>query len=149
MHIGNVMIEDRGLRQPFAERMRALSIENSTMGYAMATAAYSPDGAAWVDALVAYLDANRQAFDAGVNAIPGLRSIPLEATYLAWVDLSGTGMTPEEIIGRVEGGAGIAANHGATFGPGGEMFLRFNLGTQRARIDEAITRLRGAFSDLQ
>jgi cystathionine beta-lyase len=96
-----------------------------------------------------YLDGNRQVFDAGVNAIPGLRSMPLEATYLAWVDFAGTGMEAAEFIRRVEQGAGIAANHGATFGLGGEAFLRFNLATPRARVTEAVARLQAAFADLQ
>jgi cystathionine beta-lyase len=45
--------------------------------------------------------------------------------------------------------ARIAANHGPTFGPGGESFLRFNLATQRARVEEAAARLTDAFADLQ
>lgn len=108
-----------------------------------------PEGAAWVDALTSYLDGNRRLFDEGVNAIPGLRSMPLEATYLAWVDFAGTGMTTAEFIGRVQKGARIAANHGATFGLGGESFLRFNLATPRARVEQAVERLRLAFGDLQ
>lgn len=102
-----------------------------------------------MDELVPYLDGNRQLFDAAVNEIPGLHSTRLEATYLAWVDFSGTGMSREEFTARVEQGAKIAANHGPSFGTGGENFLRFNLGTQRARVEEACDRLRNAFSDLQ
>jgi cystathionine beta-lyase len=97
-------------------------------------AAYSAEGAAWVDALMLYLDENRRVFDAGVNAIPGLASMPLQATYLAWVDFSGTGMDRAEFTGRVEKTAGIATNHGYTFGAGGETFLRFNIGAPRAQI---------------
>ena len=149
LHIGNAIIPDPDLRKTFARRMRALSIENSTIGFAMATAAYSPEGADWVDALVAYLDGNRRLFDAGVNAIPGITSIPLEGTYLAWVDFAGTGMDVNEFTARVERKAGIAANHGTTFGPGGETYLRFNLGTQRARIEDAVERMTRAFADLQ
>ncbi len=115
----------------------------------MATAAYSPEGAEWVDELAAYLDGNRELFDEGVNAIPGLTSFPLEATYLAWVDFEGTGMAPEEFTARVEKQALIAANHGAAFGSGGENFLRFNLATPRSRVEEAVERLARAFSDLQ
>ena len=115
----------------------------------MATAAYSPAGAAWVDALMAYLDENRRVFDAGINAIPGVRSIPLEATYLAWVDFSGTGMAPAEFIRRVEKDARIAANHGAPFGLGGAQSLRFNIAAPRAQIIEAVGRLQRAFADLQ
>jgi len=84
-----------------------------------------------------------------VNAIPGVRSMRLEATYLGWVDFAGTGMTAEEVQRRVEREARIAASHGATFGLGGESFLRFNIATPRARIDEAVRRLQAAFADLQ
>ena len=148
-HSGNVIIADPGLRATFAARMAALGISPNSFGIAMATAAYSPEGAAWIDALNAYLDGNRQIFDAGVNAIPGLRSMPLEATYLAWVDFAGTGMTRAEFTERVEQGAKIAANHGPSFGLGGESFLRFNLATPRARVEEAVARLQAAFGDLQ
>ena len=148
-HIGNVIIPDEALRKPFAARMAALGISPNSFGMNMAEAGYSPEGAAWVDALMRYIDGNRAVFDAGVNAIPGLRSMPLEATYLAWVDFAGTGMDRAEFTRRVEQGAGIAANHGITFGTGGESFLRFNLATPRARIEDAVARMQAAFADLQ
>ena len=75
--------------------------------------------------------------------------MPLQATYLSWVDFAGTGMAPAEFTARVEQGARIAANHGATFGTGGETFLRFNIATPRARVAEAVERLQRAFADLQ
>jgi len=148
-HSGNVIIEDPDLRARFGARMAALGLSPNSFGLFMATAAYSPEGAAWVDDLVAYLDQNRKAFDAGVNAIPGLRSMALEATYLAWVDFSGTGMEMADFTKRVEQDARIAVNHGPTFGKGGESFLRFNIATPRARVDEAVERLAKAFDDLQ
>ena len=98
---------------------------------------------------MAYLDGNRRLFDDGINAIPGLRSMPLESTYLSWVDFSGTGMAAPEFIARVEKTARIATNHGATFGTGGENFLRFNIAAPRAQVAEAVSRLQKAFADLQ
>ena len=148
-HSGNVIIPDADLRAKFGGRMAALGISPNSFGLHMATAAYSPEGAAWVDELRAYLDTNRQIFDAGVNAIPGLASMPLESTYLAWVDFANTGMTREEFTARVEQTAKIAANHGPSFGKGGDTFLRFNLGAPRAQIEEAVARLQKAFADLQ
>ncbi|HHC29919.1 MAG TPA: aminotransferase, partial [Rhodobacterales bacterium] len=115
----------------------------------LAEAAYSPAGAEWVDALVTYLDGNRRLFDDAVNAIPGVRSMPLESTYLAWVDFSGTGMAQSEVNARVLERARIAANLGPTFGKGGESFLRFNFATPRSIVEEAVDRLTQAFSDLQ
>lgn len=148
-HVGNVIIADDSLRARFARRMAALGLSPNSFGLIMAEAAYSKEGADWVDALCTYLDGNRQIFDAGVNAIPGLRSMALEATYLAWVDFADTGMAPEEFTRRVEREARICVNHGATFGTGGESFLRFNLATPRARVAEAVARLQAAFADLQ
>ncbi|MCX7566751.1 pyridoxal phosphate-dependent aminotransferase [Sulfitobacter sp. F26169L] len=148
-HSGNVIISDPVLREKFATRMAALGLSPNSFGLFMASAAYSPEGAAWVDDLIKYLDGNRRLFDDAVNAIPGLQSMPLEATYLAWVDFEGTGMTREEFTKRVEKGAGIAANHGPTFGKGGESYLRFNIATPRARVKEACDRLAEAFKDLQ
>ena len=148
-HSGNVIIADPALRARFAERMNAMGISPNSFGLFMATAAYSPEGAAWVDALNLYLDENRKVFDAGVNQIPGLKSMPLEATYLAWVDFAGTGMAQTEFIDRVEKVAKIAANHGTPFGAGGESFLRFNLATPRSVVVEAVKRLQAAFADLQ
>ncbi|GGE22499.1 cystathione beta-lyase [Gemmobacter megaterium] len=148
-HTGNIIIPDPALRKRVADTLFGLGISGNSFGLVMATAAYSPEGAAWVDALVDYLDGNRKVFDAGVNAIPGVQSMALEATYLAWVDFAGTGMEVEEFTRRVEQEAGIAANHGSTFGVGGESCLRFNLATPRARVIEAVERLQKAFSDLQ
>ncbi|WP_223421401.1 MalY/PatB family protein [Tateyamaria pelophila] len=148
-HVGNVIIADPDLRKRFDKRMMALGLSPNAFGMFMVPAAYSPEGAAWVDDLVRYLDGNRRLFDEGVNAIPGLRSMPLEATYLSWVDFDGTGMSREEFTKRVQTDAGIAANHGPTFGKGGESWLRFNIATPRARIQEAVERLTRAFGDLQ
>lgn len=148
-HIGNVIIPDTGLRAKFAAVMGGLGISPNSFGLFMATAAYSSEGAAWLDALIDYLTENKRIFDEGVNAIPGLRSMPLEATYLAWVDFSGTGMDRAEFTERVQKGARIAANHGPSFGKGGESWLRFNIATPRARVVEAVSRLQAAFSDLQ
>ncbi|ABD53382.1 MalY/PatB family protein [Jannaschia sp. CCS1] len=148
-HIGNVIIADDTLRATFAGRMAALGMSPNSFGLFMVTAAYSPEGAEWLDELRAYLAENARVFDEGINAIPGLRSMALESTYLAWVDFSGTGMTKDEFTARVTSSAKIAANHGPTFGKGGDSFLRFNIAAPRAVIEDAVTRMKAAFSDLQ
>ena len=148
-HSGNVIISNPNLRQKFSQRIKALGISPNSFGLFMATAAYSPEGAEWLDELLHYIDGNRVIFDKEVNKIPGLSSMPLEGTYLAWVDFSGTGMEEEEFIYRVQEKAKIAVNHGSTFGTGGEKYLRFNLATPRTIVVEATKRLKDTFSDLQ
>lgn len=148
-HVGNAIIADPVLRAAYKAQLLGLGLSPGMFGVDMVAAAYSPEGAAWVDALIPYLDGNRQLFDEGVNAIPGLRSMPLQATYLSWVDMSGTGMSPDEVRARLAKDAKIAANAGETFGTGGEGFIRFNLATPRGNVADAVARLQAAFADLQ
>ncbi|UWQ37566.1 PatB family C-S lyase [Leisingera aquaemixtae] len=146
---GNMIIPDPELRAAMRQRLNTLDYDPSALGVAMITAAYSPEGAEWVDAQIAHLEGNRKLFDDAVNALPGLKSLPLQSTYLAWVDFSGTGMSREEFIKRLRKDAKIATSPGDGFGTGGEFMERFNLATQRARVEDACRRLTSAFSDLQ
>ncbi|MDP5218167.1 MalY/PatB family protein [Ruegeria sp. 2205SS24-7] len=146
---GNMIIPDPELRAAMKHRLATLDYTPSALGVRMIMAAYSPEGAEWVDAQVTHLDENRRAFDAAINAIPGVQSLPLQSTYLAWVDFSGTGMPPEDVAARIRDEAKIAVSPGPGFGTGGETFQRFNLATQLGRVEEAGRRMQHAFRDLQ
>lgn len=149
MHTGNVIIADAKLRAAFDAKMAGLGISPNAFGKHMVAAAYTPEGADWVDALMGYVDGNRKVFDEGMAAIPGVKSMPLEGTYLAWVDFADTGMDPAEVQRRVLRDAKIAVNNGDSFGAGGVSFQRFNLATPRSRVVEAVERMQKAFADLQ
>ncbi|WP_316014787.1 MalY/PatB family protein [Roseobacter sp. HKCCA0434] len=145
---GNVIIADPELRARFQKVHLATGASPNRFGMMMTTAAYS-QGDEWLDAARAYIDENRRILETALDAIPGVRVMPLASTYLCWVDFAGTGMTPEEVQARVQDDAKIAANHGASFGKGGESWLRFNVATRRALVEEAAARLTRAFADLQ
>jgi len=147
--LGTLHIPDSALRARFAARMTALNIQPNLLGVALTRAAYSPRGGEWVDALVSYLAENARVFEQGIEAIPGLRVMPMQGTYLSWVDFAGTGMEMGEVLRRVKGAARIAPGPGKEFGTGGESSLRFNIAMPRARVEEAAQRLQGAFADLQ
>ena len=66
-HTGNVIIADDALRARFASRMMTLGISPNAFGLHMVEAAYSPEGAAWVDGLNTYLDGNRRLFEEGIT----------------------------------------------------------------------------------
>ncbi|MDD9717310.1 PatB family C-S lyase [Dinoroseobacter sp. PD6] len=146
---GCVTIPDPDLRARFHRFFNTLDMQPNLLGVALTRAAYSPAGAAWCDALCTYLEGNAAVFNDGVNAIPGLSAMPMQGTYLAWVDFAGTGMERPEFSERVYGTARIAATPGHTLGKGGESCLRFNVGMPRARVREAVDRLADAFADLQ
>ncbi len=96
-HTGNVIIADEALRDALQQPAgRARPVAQFLRARDGRAPPILPTGAAWVDALVAYLDGNRRLFDAAIATIPGVASMPLEATYLAWVDFSGTGMERDE-----------------------------------------------------
>ena len=148
-HTGNVIIPDEKLRQKFAIKISAFGLSPNSFGLFMAKAAYSPEGAVWVDELIKYLDKNRQIFDNAISKIPGLETMKLEGTYLAWVDFTKTGMEQKEFVNRVQNTAKIATNLGSTFGQNGGSFLRFNFATTTENVKLAVERLDNAFSDLQ
>lgn len=147
--LGTVTIQDPDLRARFSATMKALNISPNLLGCVLTHAAYSQEGANWVDALMCYLDGNRDLFVSGVSDIPGVKAMTMQATYLGWVDFTDTGMNMTEVINRVTTQARIAPSIGAEFGTGGESFLRFNFAAPRARVAEAVERLQAAFSDLQ
>jgi cystathionine beta-lyase len=103
------------------------------------------DGGAWLDAFVAHLDVVRHRFAARLaHDLPAARALPLEATYLAWVDVTAYGHEhPAEVV-RERGR--LIVNDGATFGPGGAGHLRVNLGTSLDRVDGIVERLARALT---
>ncbi len=146
---GCVMIPDPEMHKTYGNLITALNLEPNLFGVELGCAAYSPAGADWLDQLIPYLEGNYRTFADGVNAIPGAMLMPMQGTYLSWADFAGTGMDFEEIQRRVVEVAKIAPTPGPPLGTGGETCMRFNIGTQRANIVEAVERLQSAFSDLQ
>ena len=131
---GNMIIPDPVLREKMRKQLNMLDYAPGMLAVSMITAAYTAQGAQWVDAQIAHLARNKAIFDEGINSIPGVKSMPLQSTYLAWVDFSATGMTHEEITARIHNVAKIAVSPGPAFGIGGNGFQRFNLATQGARV---------------
>ena len=146
--IGSMVTADAELRRKIARVAAAYGTSFNRLGMMMTQTAWRT-GDAWLQALLLYLAENRRIFEDGVNQIAGVNAMSIDATYLCWVNFADTGMSSEEFIRRVEAGAQIAANHGATFGTGGESFLRFNIACRRAHVHDAVARLQDAFSDLQ
>jgi cystathionine beta-lyase len=148
-HVGACVTSNATLKRRLDARIAASGL-GSYNGFGMiATEAAWRTGEMWLDALLPYLAENRALFDARIQAAaPGARSMHLDATYLAWVDFSGTNQAPEEIAAKVKN-ARIFASPGEQFGPGGETWLRFNFATPRPILEEALGRLEDAFGDLR
>lgn len=149
-HVGACVTSNAALKQRLDARVAASGLGSYNRFGMIATEAAWRTGEAWLDALLPYLSEARDFFDAGIEAAaPGARSMRLDATYLAWVDFSKTGLPPEEVAARVKTRARIFASPGQQFGPGGETWLRFNFATPRPILAEALARLTDAFADLR
>jgi len=149
-HVGACITSNAALKRRLDARIAASGLGSYNRFGMIATEAAWRTGETWLDALLPYLAKNRDLFDARIEAAaPGARSMHLGATYLAWVDFSGTNQPPEEIASRVRDGARIFASPGEQFGPGGGTWLRFNFATPRPILEEALVRLEDAFGDLR
>ena len=143
LHCSFAVIQDQELRQAFQAARGGMVGGTNVLAYAAAIAAYR-DGGEWLDQVLAYVQANRDYLQGYVSEhLPGIDMIPLEGTYLAWLDCRGSGIEgkPGEFFRTV---AHVALNEGEAFGPGGEGFVRLNLGCPRATLVEALERMRAA-----
>jgi cystathionine beta-lyase len=149
-HVGACITSNAALKHRLDARIAASGLGSYNRFGMIATEAAWRTGEAWLDALLPYLAKNRDLFDTRIEAAaPGARSMHLDATYLAWVDFSGTNQAPEEIASRVKNRARIFTSPGEQFGPGGGTWLRFNFATPRPILEEALVRLEDAFGDLR
>jgi aspartate aminotransferase len=83
----------------------------------------------------------REQFVRDLNRVPGFRCHPPEGAFYAWVDISGTGMSAEELCRILLEDAGVAAIPGAAFGPVGKEFIRFSFASSMATLHEAVERI--------
>jgi len=149
-HVGACITSNAALKRRLDARIAASGLGSYNRFGMIATEAAWRTGEAWLDELLPYLAKNRDVFDARIEAAaPGARSMHLDGTYLAWVDFSGTGLAPEDVAARVRDRARLFVSPGEQFGPGGETWLRVNFATPLPLLDEALSRLEGAFSDLR
>ena len=149
-HVGACVTSNPQLKRKLDARIAASGLGSYAAFGMIATEAAWRTGDAWLDELLPYLVGNRDLLDSRIEAAaPGARSMRLDATYLAWVDFSGTGLKAEDVARRVSERARIFVSPGPQFGPGGETWLRFNFATPRPILREALDRLDEAFRDLR
>jgi cystathionine beta-lyase len=137
---------------------RAANRGLSSLGLAASVAAYSAGGA-WLDGLIAHLDARREQFGRLLaRHIPYAAWQPMEATYLAWVDARATGLPNPAATALKEGRVLVSA--GSTFGPGAgtapggtavpayDGFVRVNIGTSAERLKRIVAGLARAWAQV-
>jgi aspartate aminotransferase len=83
----------------------------------------------------------REQFIRDLNRVPGFRCTPPEGAFYAWVNISDTGMSAEELCRILLEDAGVAAIPGAAFGAAGADFIRFSFASSTVMLQEAVQRI--------
>jgi len=91
--------------------------------------------------MVAEFTRRREQFVRDLNRVPGFRCAPPDGAFYAWVDITNTGMTAEDLCRILLDDAGVAAIPGAAFGPLGKDFIRFSFASSMATLQEAVERI--------
>lgn len=144
---GIMLVPDAGLRRKMEKTLLDRESSPSRFGMAMILAAFT-EGHDWSEAVRSYLAENFRIFAERMNALPGVSVMPMESTYLSWVDFSPLGMSDAELLKRFLD-AGVAPSPGADFGAGGSGHMRLNVALPRPTLLEAIGRIERAFGDVQ
>lgn len=130
---------DERLHQRLVTAPMARNDSWSVLGVEASIAAYA-EGDAWLAALRTTLTARREQFVAGLAAtLPLARMRPLEATYLAWVDLRAYGH--DDPAARALDLARLQVSAGHDYHPGLAGHVRVNIATSDARVEEIVRRL--------
>ncbi len=91
--------------------------------------------------MVAEFRKRRDAFCAGLNALPGVRCAIPGGAFYAYPNITGTGRRSEELADALLEKAGIACLSGTAFGAYGEGYLRFSIANSHANLMAAIDRI--------
>lgn len=141
LQIANIVCPDAALK---ALVDRAININEvcdvNPFGVVGLKAAYTADGAEWLDELRQYLYENylmvrrwRQA------AIPQCGMTKLEATYLPWIDVRPLGLPSTELEEKLMRDAHVWVNGGGMYGDDG--YIRLNIACPRSVLAEGLDRI--------
>jgi cystathionine beta-lyase len=146
----SVIISNPVLRKSFNRIVENLHVGNGNIfGTTASIAAYSL-GHSWLDALLEYIDNNTDFVkDYCRKMIPEIIPVQPEATYMIWLDCRKFGLTGKELQNFFVNRAGVGMNEGSTFGPGGDGFMRMNLGTTHQTVMRALEQIEKAVSTLR
>ena len=143
------VVPDDELRARFFGWLHASEMDAKGIFPPIATVAAYRHGEEWLRQMLAYVEGNvRFVEDFCRERIPALKPMRPHASFLVWLDCRGLGLGHDELNSLFVDKAKLALNDGAMFGPGGDGFMRMNVGTRRAVLEEAMLRLEKAVGEI-
>jgi cystathionine beta-lyase len=136
------IIPDSSLRSRFTRACLGIVPEVNALGYTACEAAYR-HGEPWREAHVSYLRGNRDFLaDFVARELPGVRiEAPIEATYLAWLNVADLGLANP--VKQFES-KGVGLSDGVPFGAAPGSHVRINFGCPRSTLVEGLARMKAA-----
>lgn len=143
------IVPNGDLRERFYGWLKANELDEPTLFAPIATIAAFRKGEEWRKQMLAYVEENVNFVENYCKEhIPGIRPLRPQASFLVWLDCNGLGLNHEQLLDLFIDKAHLALNDGEMFGPGGEGFMRLNIGTPRAVLRQALNQLTEAVKNL-
>ena len=144
------IVPDEGLREKFFKWLEASEMSAAHIFAPIATMAAFKHGENWRQQMLRYLECNiRFVEEYCLKNIPQIRPLRPQASFLVWLDCRKLGLSHEELTDLFVNKAGLALNDGEMFNPGGEGFMRLNIGAPRDILKEAMDKLLDAVTTIQ
>lgn len=141
------IVPDETLRERFYKWMEANEMHSAPIFSPIATIAAFRKGEEWRRQMVKYVEGNIDfVISYCAEYIPDIKPLRPQASFLVWLDCRGLGLSHDALTDLFINKAGLALNDGETFNPGGEGFMRLNVGTSRATLKLALDRLAAILS---
>ena len=135
------------LRRRFYSWLEANELNDPPLFSPIATIAAYSQGESWRRQMLAYIEENiRFVEEYCQQHLPKIKPWRPEASFLVWLDCRPLGLQDDELIDLFVNRAHLALNDGAMFGPGGEGFMRLNVGTPRSILLQALLQLEQAMN---
>lgn len=130
------------LRRRFYTWLEANELNDPPLFSPIATIAAYQQGEAWRKEMLAYVEENiRFVEDYCREHLPAIKPLRPQASFLVWLDCRALGLSHAQLIDLFVNRAHLALNDGEMFGPGGEGFMRMNVGTPRSILRQALEQL--------
>ncbi|MES2797425.1 MAG: PatB family C-S lyase [Bacteroidota bacterium] len=135
------VIPNAEIRANFVKTKSGMVPELSRHAYLAALSAYRDCGD-WYEQLIDYLKINHDYLLEKINAIPGLKMLPHQATYLAWIDCRASPIkNMQELLLK----NGVRLIDGSLFK--GEGFVRLNFACPFSVLKTAVERIEKAIAE--
>ena len=139
------VVPNEVLRKNFYSWIEANEFGSAPLFSPIATIAAFRKGEDWRKQMLAYLESNIELVESFCKErIPQIKPLRPQASFLIWLDCRDLGLDHDSLISLFIERAGLALNDGEMFSPGGQGFMRLNIGCPRETVKAALLKLEQA-----